>query len=77
MIQDYVIEEKKIVTKLKCKVCAKHKLRVNGRKHFSTKWTEGADSMKISNIRDHAKADQHIHAMEIEKGNRHKHRKCF
>ena len=62
-----LIEEKKVVTTLKCKVCAKHKLRVNGRKHFSTKWTEGADSMKTSNIRDHANADQYIHAMEIEK----------
>ena len=62
-----LIEGKKVVTKLKCKVCTKHKLRINGRKHFSTKWIEGADSIRTSNIRDHANADQHIHAMEIEK----------
>jgi len=61
------MEGKKIVIKLKCKICAKHKLRINRRKHFSNKWIEGADSIRTSNIRDHANSDQHICAMEIEK----------
>ena len=54
---------KKVVTKLKCKGYAKHKLR----KHFNNKWTEEVDSITTSDIRDHINADQHIHVMEIEK----------
>ena len=61
-----LIEGKRVVTKLKCRICAKHKARISGRKHFSPKWIEGAESIRTSNIRDHANADQHIHAMEIE-----------
>ena len=60
-----LIEGKRVVTKLKCRICAKHKARISGRKHFSPKWIEGAESIRTSNIRDHANADQHIHAMEI------------
>ena len=67
-----VTEGKKVVTKLKCKICTKFKARINGRKHFSNKWIEGADSIKTSNIRDHANADQHIQAMELEKKGKHK-----
>ena len=55
------IKGKKVVTKLKCKVYTKHKLR----KHFSNKWIEGAGSIRTSNIRDHINADQHVHVMEI------------
>ena len=51
-----LIKGKKVVTKLKCKDCTKHKLR----KHFSNKC---AGSIRTSNIRDHINADQHIHAM--------------
>jgi len=40
--------------------------KISGRKHFSNKWIEGAESVRIINIRDNANADQHIHAMEIE-----------
>ena len=61
-----MIEGKRVVTKLKCRICAKHKARISGRKHFSPKWIEGAESIRTSSIRDHANADQHIHAMEIE-----------
>jgi len=59
-------EGKRVVTRLKCRVCTKHKARISGRKHFNNKWIEGAESIRTSNIRDHANADQHIHAMEIE-----------
>ena len=55
-----------VVTKLKSRICAKHKARISGRKHFSPKWIEGAESMRTSNIRDHANADQHINVMKIE-----------
>jgi len=51
------------ITRLKCKVCTKHKAE---RKHFSNKWIEGAESVSTNNIRDHANADECIHAMEIE-----------
>ena len=57
------IKGKKVVTKLQCKVCTKHKLR----KHFSTKWIEEVDSIRTIEIRDHISADQHIHVIEIEK----------
>lgn len=65
-------EGKRIVTKLKCKICTKFKPRINGRKHFSNKWIEGADSIRTSNIRAHGNADQHIQAMELEKRSKHK-----
>ena len=58
-----LLKGEKVVTKLKCKGCTKHKLR----KHFSNKWIEGAGSIRTSNIRDHINADQHVHVMEIEK----------
>ena len=61
-----LIEGKSVVTRLKCRVCTKHKARISGRKHFSNKWIEGAESIRTSNIRDHANADQHIQSMEIE-----------
>ena len=54
-----LIKGKKVVTKLKCKDCTKHKLR----KHFSNKWIEGTGSIRTSNIRDYINADQHIHVM--------------
>ena len=58
-----LIKGKKVVAKLKCKGCTKHKLR----KFFSKKWIEGAGSIRTSNIRDHIRADLHVHVMEIEK----------
>ena len=58
-----LIKGKKVVTKLKFKVCTKHKLR----KHFSNKWIEEVDSIRTSNIRDYIDADQPVHVMEIEK----------
>ena len=61
-----VSDGKKVVMKLKCKICNKFKSRICGRKHFSEKWILGADSIKTSNIRDHAKSDQHITAMNLE-----------
>ena len=55
----------KYVTKLKCRVCTKYKEKIAGRKNFSDKWINGAHSVRTTNIVDHAKSDQHLHAMNI------------
>ena len=44
----------------RCKVC---KERISCRKNFSSKWIIGADSVRVSNVRDHAQNDQHTHVM--------------
>ena len=71
---------RRIVTKLKCKVCTRYvdKLqcckntvctrfvdKLQGCKHFSMKWIEGAQSPRTSNVRDHAQSDQHARAMSL------------
>ena len=55
----------KVVTKLKCRVCTKYRDRILGRKNFSDKWISGADSVRTTNVLDHAKSDQHVHAMNL------------
>ena len=53
-------------TKLKCKICSKYREKLIGRKNFNDKWiSEGADSIRTTNFRDHAKSDQHTHAMNL------------
>ena len=54
---------RKTVEKLKCKVCIQYRLSIEGRRNYSDKWILGADSVRNSNIRDHAHSDQHAHAM--------------
>ena len=49
---------KKMVTKLSCKVCRKFKSKIAGRRNYSNKWIVGADSVRTSNIKDHAGTDQ-------------------
>jgi len=61
---------KKVVAQLKCKACTEFVERIRGRKNFSDKWIAGADSVRISNVRDHAKNDQHTHAMALMKKQR-------
>ena len=61
---------KKIVEKLKCKVCTEFVDKIRGRKHFSNKWICGADSVRTSNVRDHFNNDQHSHAMSLLKKQR-------
>ena len=55
----------KLVTKLKCRVCTKYRDRIVGWKNFSDKWISGADSVRTTNVVDHAKSDQHVHAMNL------------
>ena len=54
---------KRVVAKLRCKVCLKFKAKITGRRNYSDKWVIGADSVRSSNIKDHARTDQHAHAM--------------
>ena len=55
----------KVVEKLKCKVCTKYKERIISKRNFSDKWIEGADSVRTTNLVDHAKSEQHIHATKL------------
>ena len=55
----------KVVTSLKCRMCSKYKANIMGRKNFNEKWIAGADSVKTTNLRDHAKSDQHGHAINL------------
>ena len=56
---------KSIVTKLKCKVCTEFADKILGRKNFSEKWIAGADSVQVSNVRNHARNNQDTHAMTL------------
>ena len=56
---------KKVVDKLKCKACSEFVDRIRSRKNFSDKWVVGADSVRVSNVRDHAQNQQHLHAMSL------------
>ena len=62
-----VVAGKSIVSKLRCSTCAKFKVKIVSRRNFSNRWIVGADSVRTSNIRDHARADQHTHAMNLVK----------
>ena len=58
-------EGKRVVVCLNCSVCSKYKDRIMGRRNYSNRWIVGADSVRTSNIRDHAHSDQHCHAMSL------------
>ena len=56
----------KVVRKLKCSVCGKFRSSIIHKRNFSDRWiTSGADSIRTSNIRDHATSEQHSHAMSL------------
>ena len=56
---------KTVVTQLKCKVCTEFVEKIRSRKNFNDSWIVGAESVRISNVRNHAKNDQHTHAMSL------------
>ena len=56
---------KMTVDRLKCKVCLKYKSRIESKRNYSDKWLVGAESVRTSNIRDHARSDQHLYAMSL------------
>ena len=51
-----------MVHKLKCKACTEFVDKIRGSRNFSDKWIVGADSLRLSNVRDHA---QNSHAMSL------------
>ena len=55
----------RVVTELKCRVCARFRSKIIGKKNFSDKWINGAKSVRTTNVVDHAKSDQHTHAMNL------------
>ena len=55
---------KRFVTKLRCSICTKFKTGIVTRRNFSERWIAGAESVRNSNIRDHARSDQHTHTMK-------------
>ena len=57
----------RFVTKLKCRICFEYNASLVGGRNYSDKWVHGADSVKTTNIRDHAKSDQHVRAMNLHK----------
>ena len=56
---------KRVVDTLKCKVCTKFKNQIQSKRNYNDRWVEGAGSLRVSNIKDHAKADQHVYAMTL------------
>lgn len=59
--------ETRFITKLKCRVCLMYKASIAGRRNYIDKWIQGADTVRMTNIRNHAKCDQDIHAMNLHK----------
>ena len=53
-----------------CKVCTQFEEKIKSRKNFSSKWIAGADPVRISNVCDHARNDQHKHEMSLLKKQR-------
>ena len=60
-----VEESCRVVTQLKCSVCKNFRSRILSRRNFSERWISGAESIRTSNIRDHAQIEQHVHAMSL------------
>ncbi len=56
---------KTVVMKLKCRVCTEFVDKIRCGKNFSEKWIVGAESVRISNVRDHARNWQHTRAMSL------------
>ena len=53
------------MTQLKGSVCKNFRSRILSRRNFSKRWISGAESIRTSNIRDHAQSEQHVHAMSL------------
>ncbi len=60
-----IVAGKRIVSKLRCTACSKFKARIASRRNYSDRWIVGAELVRTSNLRDHARADQHTHAMNL------------
>ncbi len=56
-----------MVMQLKYRVCTKFKNKICSRKNYSDNWVSGANSVRTTDIIDHAKSDQHWHAMNFQR----------
>ena len=56
---------KKLASALCCEICTKYHDRIKGRKNFNEKWITGAESLRSSNVLDHARSEQHKHSMML------------
>lgn len=45
--------------------CRQYEDRIGGHKNFSRAWIDGSSNHKTSNIKDHAKSEQHKAAMSL------------
>ena len=68
--ESLIVKGKKMVERLKCKICLKYKSRLVTCKYFSDRWIVGAESLRTSNVRDHAHSKQHSNAMSLFKKQR-------
>jgi len=59
-----IIDGKRVVTKLKYKVC-NIKSKISGEKYFYNIWIEGTDSLRTSSNRDDANSDQNMSFLSI------------
>ena len=55
--ETHIGTRKKVVTKLLCSIFKTFKERNDHRRNFSEWWIVGANSVRMSNIRDHLRAD--------------------
>ena len=60
-----LVSGKKVVDKLLCVICKQFKNSISCTRNFSYKWIDGADSIRTSNIKDHAQSQQHVNAMQL------------
>ena len=65
--ESLIVKGKKMVERLKCKICLKYKSRLVTCKYF---WIVGAESLRTSNVRDHAHSEQHSNATSLYKKQR-------
>jgi len=56
---------KRWVKRLNCTICKKYKEWISGRRDYSEWWISGAESLRTSNISDHAHSNQHQHATSL------------
>ena len=56
---------KRWVKCLNCTIFKKYKERISGRRNYSERWISGADSLRMSNISDHAHSDQFTSCVTI------------
>ena len=57
--------DKKVVEKLKCKVCTRSADKIMHRQNFSESCINGSDSAHTNSVHNHANNDHHKHTMSL------------